>query len=59
MSAGWERVNLSRIIEFHGLLFILANGYVGFVGGKILFRAHGALGFLFISAHGFSEPRER
>ena len=48
VSIGWEGVNLARVIEFHGLLFTLANDYVEFVGQKALFRVYGALGFLFI-----------
>ena len=59
VSIGWEGVNLARIIEFHGLLFTLASGYVEFVGKKVLFRVHGVLGFLLISPHGYAEARER
>lgn len=59
MSIEWEGVNLAKIIEFHGLFFTLANDCMEFVGGKVLFRVHGALGLLFISAHGYTEARER
>lgn len=55
MSIGWEGVSLAMIIEFHGLLFSLANGRVDFVRGKVLLRVPGALGSLLIPAHGYAE----
>lgn len=58
VSIGWEGVNLQGS-ESHGLLFTLTKGYVEFVGEKVLFRVHGVLRFLLISAHGYAKAKER
>ena len=48
-------MSLARIMKFCGLLLILAVRHVAFVGGKVLFRVHRALGSLLILSYRYVE----